>query len=1083
MKRIAIAFAPAFLFICTGTLFAQKGWKVDTVHGPVTEVRFTTSEGTWMNLDVSPDGREIAFDMLGDIYKMPVGGGKATLLCGGPGWEVQPRWSPDGKLISFTSDRAGGDNIWVMNADGTEPKQVTKESFRLVNNAVWSPEGDYIIAKKHFTGTRSLGAGEMWMYHLTGGSGLQLTKRKNDQQDVGEPCASPDGRYVYFSEDMTQGPFFQYNKNPHEGIYMIRRYDRQEGTIDNVVAGPGGAVRPQVSPDGRYLAFVRRVRTQSVLFVHDLKTGEEWPLWDGLSKDQQETWATFGVYPNYGWTPDNKSIVIWAQGKIWKVGTETKTVTAVPFECEVVQQITEAVKTPQVVSPDEFEAKMIRHASVSPDGKKVVFNAAGHLYLKDLPNGKPARLTSLTDLEFEPRWSPDGKKIVFTTWSDKDAGAVRIIDVATKAISLVSAEKGIYLSPSFSPDGKWIAYERGDGNSVMGPGYTEEPGIYLCQSDGKNHKKIIDHGSTPLFAADGRRIYLMDDGGSSKSFFSVDLSGQDEVTHFTSTYATAIVPSPDGEWVTFNELFNAYVAPFPKTGKEIDLSAETRSYPMYRLTRDAGTCLQWSGDGKSLHWMLGPELFTRKLEDCFAFVADKDSLPPMDTTGIRMGLMLKTDVPGGMVALKGARIITMKGDEVIEKGVIVVNKNRIMAIGPEGSVVIPAEAKVVDVQGKTIMPGIVDVHAHPGTSFNGVSPQQQWSYFANLAYGVTTMHDPSSNTEMTFSQAEMIKAGVMVGPRSYSTGTILYGAEGDFKATINSFDDAMSHLRRLKAVGAFSVKSYNQPRREQRQQVIEAARKLGMMVYPEGGSFFYHNMTMVMDGHTGVEHSIPVSPVYQDVVKFWGASKTGYTPTLIVGYGGVWGENYWYQKTEVWKNERLLKFYPRGILDARSMRRMMVPDEDFGHIGNARACKAIMDGGTKIQLGAHGQLHGLGAHWELWMFVQGGFSNLQAIRAATLWGAEYIGMDRDLGSLEVGKLADLVVMDKNPLEDIRNTEFISWVMKNGRLYDASTMNERTTAEVTRLPFWWESAKGYGGWTWHQGAHSHGYHEATCVCGR
>ena len=181
----------------------------------------------------------------------------------------------------------------------------------------------------------------------------------------------------------------------------------------------------------------------------------------------------------------------------------------------------------------------------------------------------------------------------------------------------------------------------------------------------------------------------------------------------------------------------------------------------------------------------------------------------------------------------------------------------------------------------------------------------------------------------------------------------------------------------------------------------------------------------------------------------------------------------------MWKNERLLKYYPRGILDSRSMRRMMIPDEDLGHIGNAQACKAIMDGGTRLQLGAHGQLHGLGAHWELWMLAQGGLAPLQAIRAGTLWGAEYIGMDREIGSLEPGKLADLVVLDRNPLEDIRNSESVRMTMMNGRLYDAETMNETVSRELPRKPFFWELAKGSNAFKWHGETHS--FMEQHCGC--
>ncbi|RYF70462.1 MAG: amidohydrolase, partial [Cytophagaceae bacterium] len=299
-------------------IHAQK-WNVENTSGTPKKVSITTDEGTWMNLDVSPDGSTIIFDLLGDIYTMPITGGKATILAGGRASEVQPRFSPDGRFISYTSDKEGGDNIWIMNRDGENKHSITKENFRLLNNASWSPDGDYLVARKHFTARRSLGAGEMWLYYKTGGDGVQLTKRKNDQQDAGEPIISPDGKYVYWSEDDTPGPYFQYNKDPYAGIYVIKRLNRATGEIETVTGGAGGACRPQISPDGRLLAFVKRVRLKSVLFLHNLDTNEEWPVYDGLSHDQQETWAIFGVYPNFSWTPDNKNIVFYAKGKIWKL--------------------------------------------------------------------------------------------------------------------------------------------------------------------------------------------------------------------------------------------------------------------------------------------------------------------------------------------------------------------------------------------------------------------------------------------------------------------------------------------------------------------------------------------------------------------------------------------------------------------------------------------------------------------------------------------------------------------------------------------------------------------------------------------
>ena len=1067
MKKLILWVLIPVLFAATpGDEKKSKEWKVADAHGPTTDITFDTDEGTWMSLDISPDGKDIVFDMLGDIYTMPIAGGEAKLLSGGTPWEVQPRFSPDGSKISFTSDRDGGDNIWIMSRDGSKAHALTKESFRLLNNAVWTPDGSAIIARKHFTSGRSLGAGEMWMYYMSGGSGLQLTKRRNDQQDEGEPAISPDGKFVYWSADVAAGGYFQYNKDPNGEIYVIHRLNRETGKIDDVIAGAGGACRPQPSHNGNLLAFVRRVRLKSVLFLHDLRTGEEWPLYDKLDKDQQETWATFGVYPNYSFTPDDKNIVIWAKGKIWKVEVATGKAINIPFNVKVKQTITEAVKFQQEVSPENFESKMIRQAETSPDGKWLAFNAVGHIWLKELPNGKPERLTNEQNFEFAPSWSNDGKTIVYTTWDDSLKGNIYKISIGSKKPVKLSRGRGYYHTPHFSADGKKIVYQKAGGDDILGFSYGLNTGLYWMDADGVTAHLITEEGSEPFFNKDATRIYY----SNGKTLKSVNLNGNDVRVHFTSQYAKDYTPSPDGKWIAYTDLFQGYVAPLSETGSPIDLNGKTDAYPIYNFTRDAGTSLHWSGDSKTLHWLIGPEYFSRKVADCFTyFPGAKDSLAPKDSVGIKIGLTMKTDIPDGKIALKGARIISMKdGAGVIEDGTILIEKNRIKAIGSSASITIPAGYKIMDVTGKTIMPGIVDVHAHMGQSGTGISPQQQWSYYANVAYGVTTTHDPSANTEMIFSQSEMQKAGVIVAPRIYSTGSILYGADGDFKVVINNIDDARSHLRRLKASGAFSVKSYNQPRRNQRQMIIQAARELHMLVVPEGGSFFNMNMNEIMDGHTGIEHSIPIAPLYKDVIKFWASTKTSYTPTLIVSYGGLWGENYWYQHTKVYENKRLLTYYPRAIIDSRSRRPTITTndDSDWGFMANARSAADLYHAGVKVQLGAHGQLHGLGAHWEMWMFTQGGMTNLEAIRSATLSGAEYIGMEKEIGSLEEGKLADLVIMDKNPLEDIHNSESISYVMLNGRLYDAANMNEVGNHPKKRHKFFWEYDRSPNAFPWH-----------------
>jgi imidazolonepropionase-like amidohydrolase/Tol biopolymer transport system component len=1079
MKR-ALALVGLAAIVFTPAHAQQKPpekWDVTADLGPTRKLAFDTNEGTWMNVDVSPDGRQIVFDLLGDIYTMPIdgsGSGTATRIAGGAAFDMQPRFSPDGRRIAFASDRDGLWNIWTMEADGKNPKQISRDRRWFINSPTWSPDGDYIYARRHFVAERSLGAGEIWMYHSSGPSdGLQVTERTGSQKDNGEPDISPDGRYLYYSKDVTPGVTFEYNKDPNGTIYAIMRRDLVTGRERRAVSVQGGSVTPQVSPDGKTLAFIRRVRTKSVLCLRDLETGRDRELFGNIDKDLQEAWAIHGLYPQYAWTPDGRSLVIWGEGKVWKVDVASGRGQQIPFAARVEQSINDAVRFEQNVHPDEFPVRMIRDVSVSPDGKSVVYSALGHLYKRSLPDGKPQRLTNDAAFEFFPSWSRDGQWIVYTTWTDADMGRVRVIKPDGTGGRDVVTRRGHYVEPSFSPDGQTIVYRHAGGDMQRGPFFTEEAGVYVVPAAGGEPLLARDGGSEPEFDHTGTRIYLRDFRNGAYTLFSIGvptaaspLPGRDEIEHIRSVNATQYAVSPDGGWIAFEERFRTYVAPFPRTGRLVEINPTSQAYPVQRISRDAGFFIHWSGDSTKVYWTLGPELFTRDLARTFTFV--EGAQPKADepeAKGVNISFSVASDKPAGVVALVGARLITMAGLKaggaiqgtpgVVENGTIVIEGNRITAVGPSSSVQVPAGARRVDVKGKTIMPGMIDVHAHVGGESSGLIAQSNWGFAANVAFGVTTSHDPSNDTVGVFTNAELIRAGRKLGPRLFSTGTILYGAETPFKAVVETYEDALSHLRRLKAAGAISVKSYNQQRRDSRQMLIKAARETEMLNVPEGGSLLYMNQTHVLDGHTGVEHSLPVPRLYKDTIELFGRSKSGYTPTLIVGYGGLSGEYYWYQNTNVWESEQLLRFTPRELVDARSRRRTMAPMDDFNHILIAKGAKQILDAGGLVQLGAHGQLQGLGAHWELWMLQQGGMTNMEALRAATLDGARYLGMDGDLGSIEKGKLADLVVLDRNPLENIRHSEAIHMVVLNGRVMDAKTLNETGPDGRKRLPFWWE----------------------------
>ncbi|WP_374474169.1 amidohydrolase family protein [Arenimonas sp.] len=1046
-RPLALALALALAAGATAGA-AETKWDVGAAHAKGKVVRFSTDEGTWLDLDLSPDGSQIVFSMLGDLYVLPAAGGQARRLTRGAGWDIQPRFSPDGKEIAFTSDRGGGNNLWRMKADGSGATQVTKEDFRLLNNPAWTPDGQYLVGRKHFTSQRSLGAGELWLYHRDGGAGLQLTKRKNDQQDLGEPAVSPDGRYVYFSEDVSPGGAFEYNRNVHGVIYAIKRLDRETGEIETVVGSAGGAVRPQPSPDGRQLAFVKRVRDKSVLHVLDLASGEARPVWDGLSHDQQEAWAIFGPYPNFDWTPDSKAVVVWAQGKLWRVDMASGAPTNIPFTAEVEQTVLPALRFAQPLDGDSFAPKMIRDVATSPDGKTLVFHAVGQLWTKALPNGEPRRLTRDDEsFEYQPSFSPDGRKLLYTTWTDEAMGAIHELDLASGQSRALTTQPGFYYGPRYSPDGSRIVYSRQGGSGLTGSLWSGVRGVFVMPAAGGDAVQVAKNGADPQFSADGKRVYFLTGGGLEKKLMSVGLNGELPREVFNLKYVDHVAISPDGKSVAFTELFNGYVAPLPATGAPIELSKDTKALPVTALGTDMGSYLHWSADSKSVHWMVGDRYHSRALG---AAKAD---------AGVPVGLRVDTDRPADTFALVGGRVVTMRDaentEEVIEDGVVVVRGERIVAVGKRGEVAIPAGAREVDVAGKTVFPGIVDAHAHAAHFGQGVVPQQNWAYHANLAFGITTMHDPSATTEFVFSQSELVKTGRMVGPRVFSTGTILYGADGDFKAEVNSIDDARRHLRRMQANGAFSVKSYNQPRREQRQQINQAARELGMLVVEEGGSTFQHNLTMVVDGVTGVEHNIPVAPLYKDVVELWRQTDVRNTPTLVVNYGGLNAEYYWYAKDNLWENARLNRFFPQQSLDARTIRREAGPEWDYYHVEVAKAAKKMRDAGVRIQVGGHGQMQGMAPHWEIWSLAQGGFTPFEALRAATIDGADYLGLSKEIGSIEAGKRADLVVVDGNPLADIRASDDTTHVMVNGRLFNAADMSEIGGKQRPAPVFFWQ----------------------------
>jgi Tol biopolymer transport system component/imidazolonepropionase-like amidohydrolase len=1044
-------------------------------------------------VDVSPDGETVAFDLLGDLYLLPIEGDSARRLTSGPSYDIQPRFSPDGGRVLFTSDRDGGDNLWTIRVDGTDPRPVTADKSHVVNSGEWSPDGECVVGRKRLTDASSIGTVELWVYNLLGGTGVGITK-KSEIPDASDPVFSPDGRWIYFAYRNSR---YAYNRNVYQGIWQIQAYDRKTGNLRSLTDGYGGSARPRVSPDGKTLAFVRRDRARTILVLHDIATGREHVLFEGLDHDMQENFAWTGSYPGYDWMPDGKSLVISFGGGIHRVDATTGSERKIPFTALVEQTVTHALRYPVNIAPDRIRVRMISWPTIDPGGKSLVFAALGRLYRMELPGGVPTPVPALGPRSYAPAFTPDGREIAYVNWSDTEGGHVWVMDAQGRRSRRVTTAGGQYANPAFSADGRKLAFLRGSGATQRGHELGDELWLDLYWSPTRGGEPqyvatLKNRGASRRmprlsWSPDGTRIFYFEDEGDGEAertvLASIRTDGTDRRDHLKVRHAEEMMVSPDARWAAFASEFDGYLAALPALGREpIELSGEDGPVPAYRFSREGADWLTWTADGKALTWGQGPFVHRLTLDDIrtawekekkeagektdpalaeAAKAGDKDEKkdegPKVHPDTLEVKLIVPRYKPLGTVAFRGARIVTMKGEEIVPRGTIVVENDRIVAVGPEDGTPIPAGARVIEAAGKTIIPGLVDVHAHLHYNSLDIIPESVDAYYANLAYGVTTTHDPSASSYTVFTQSEMVEAGITTGPRIFSTGWILYGADLPGKTDVAGLDDAKRAIRRMKRLGAFTVKSYMQPRRDQRQWLLAAAREESIMVVPEGGGNLEMNLSMVLDGHTGIEHSLPVTPLYKDVVTLFARSETGYTPTLLVAYGGLSGEHWFYQHDEVWKNEKLQRFMPRGLLDARARRReVMATDDDWHHMDVAAGAKRILEAGGRVQLGAHGQLQGLGAHWELWALTQGGMRNQDALRVATILGAEYIGLDRWVGSLEPGKLADFVVLDKDPILDIHNSTSIRYVVKNGEVFDGETADRIWPSARPCPPFPWQA---------------------------
>ena len=1044
-------------------------WDVTAPRGETREIDFTTSEGTWMSVDLSADGEWVVFDLLGHVYRVPSSGGEGVSLTQNSGVAVNyhPRFSPDGSTIAFISDRGGQSNLWLMDADGSNPRAVFENQALRAWEPAWSPDGRFIVVRRSSTRRGAGGAG-LWMYSRDGGEGVELVG--SDYPGAAWPAFSPDGEALYFQVRTAPPGLWSGRSDIMHGYRQIRRLDLETGRVDEVTTGQalqqgqtssGGAIAPEPSPDGRWLAFARRIPDGTIshkglrfgprtaLWLRDLETGAERVLMDPIEVDMAEGMKVSRDLPGYAWSRDSRSIVIPAGGKIRRVDVESGDVSTISFTARVHRVISEMAGRPQEPLGTTFTVKFPRWTASSPDGSRLAFQAVGRIWVMDLPDGTPARLTddSFDHSEIAPTWSPDGRDIAFTSWEQDGRGHIWRVSAAGGSPQQLTTREGEYMNTAWSLDGGEIVVTRGAGatsrgRTVASNEYFEFVALPAGGGETRTIAKVARPytGGRPMmprrpppqatFGPDGRLFYAealgpMGDDPAGTDIASMRMDGSDRRVHFTLPDADEAAVSPDGAWLAFQEGDNVYRMPFPYGGtgsNTVRIDKRNGQLPVTQVSLEGGIHPRWR-DAGTLEFVSGPRYYAHEVATG-------------ETQEVPIRLELPRHLASGTVAFTGARIVTVENDVVLENGTLVATDGRLACVGECDA----ANAnRVFDASGRTIIPGLIDMHAHHHRDHLGVIPLRNWESAIYLAYGVTTTLDNSQWSANVFPAAELVESGRMIGPRVYSTGDPVYSGDGARQNEIGSYGLADQNVARLMSWGAVSIKEYLQPRRIQRQWVTEAARVRGLRVTAEGGDIEF-NMGMIMDGHTGWEHPISHMPIYGDVAKFFGQAEAVYSPTFMVGGPGPWNEEYFYQEYEIWKDPKMRRWLPWRMLVPVTRRRMLRPETDYSFPLLARGMGDIIDEGGWGAIGAHGQLHGLGPHYEVWM-VAAGTDEHTAIEVGTIHGAHFLGLEHELGSLAVGKLADFVVLNSNPLEDIRATADIDYVIKDGIVYNGDTLDE------------------------------------------
>ena len=997
-------------------------WNIDDDRASYTAFSYLASEGSWISLDISPDGEHMVIDLLGHIYQMPVTGGTAVALTEGRSWNMFPRYSPDGTKLLFTSDKSGSEDLWVMDLENNENQNVSKMDIP-VFQGTWSKDGRHVYGTALNMKVRF----PAYQFNLFG----------SNQELIPAAGREP---VNYFTHHPTEDVlYFEHNQSGNlytSGGPRIKKYDLITGETSSYIQRPGGAASPTISPDGKWLVYLGKDDKETIVVLHELSSRQEKVLYRGLDWGRFESRGFYGCYSNIDWHPDGREIFLSHGGGIHTINVETGNSRQIPFEA-LVQRKLDNTHRAKVDFPTDGRSTTRTHrwGTKTPDG--TIFEVLGDLYRHT--GNAIEQLTSTIDHETHPVYDPGSNTLFYARWNDQSLGSLQALNLENMTESVISDKPSQYGQVAVSGKDGSIVFIRGAGGIIDGQRLEDQTKFELVWSDKKGEERKITEITwignryakrppTVIWGPDAEFVFFTEYEGDALTMKKIDLNGHRERVLYEFSNATRAVVSPDFRWIFFREYHRSFVTPYDYSGKKIVISAADKKGLTIRVDAHDGDFTEWSEDGQSLYWTRGKYFIEKALVD---ILDENDAITKTD-----LSVEYDVHIPSTVIALQNVRVLTMnEEDEVLENVTVLIENQRITQIGKE--IQPPDNAKIYDLTGHTVMPGMFDAHGHYGSPISALNVIEEGLYglHANLAYGVTTMYDVYGTTQKDFWVDDMLRSGKITGPRIFSVGDPVFVTKYRTKMhrPIHSLDDAREIALFNKDHGATALKDYSNHTRKARQFLMEACRERNLNLITESFGNPQMNLTQIVDGFTGIEHTLGLTPIYDDIIQLFAATKIGMTPTLIVVYNGVSGENYFYQREKIWEDEKLLNFYSKEQL-IRHKRPTHYFEDDFYHKQMAAEMLKLHRAGVLLQMGAHGQKMGIGAHWEMEMFVHGGFTPYEAIKIATINGFKHHGLDHELGSIETMKLADLVILEKNPLIDIRNTRTIKYVMKNGVLY-------------------------------------------------